>query len=107
VIRPPHLFSLINPENYPNPFACSDPGEIVLTPDTLVIGEGTTIGKGVTLDGVKNIGLNVRIGDGAVLCNNVVVHDNVTVCCDSVIREEVVLPPNSTWRGCPAQRVEL
>jgi len=88
-----------------------DHGMSVVIGETTIVGDGVTLYQGVTLGGTgkekgkrhPTIGHNVTIGSGAKILGNIKIGNNCRVGAGSVVLRSV--PPNSTIVGVPGHIV--
>lgn len=70
------------------------------------LGDFVTVGPGATICGDVTIGAGTQIGAGAVISNLCEIGPRVTIGAGTVVLPGTVIPPNQTWVGVPARKVE-
>ena len=70
------------------------------------IGDFVTIGPGATICGDVIIGAGTQIGAGAVISNLCEIGPRAIIGAGAVVPPDTYIPPNQTWVGVPARKVE-
>ena len=70
------------------------------------IGDFVTVGPGATICGDVIIGAGTQIGAGAVISNLCEIGPRAIIGAGAVVPPRTVVPPNETWVGVPARKVE-
>jgi UDP-3-O-[3-hydroxymyristoyl] glucosamine N-acyltransferase len=70
------------------------------------LGDFVTVGPGATICGDVTIGAGTQIGAGAVISNLCEIGPRAVIGAGAVVPPRIVIPPNQTWVGVPARKVE-
>lgn len=70
------------------------------------LGDFVTVGPGATICGDVLIGAGTQIGAGAVISNLCEIGPRAIIGAGAVVPPKTRIPPNQTWVGVPARKVE-